>query len=171
MLPSMRSRLILVALVALGLALIGWALFARETDEEAIRRRLEAIAAGVSILPDEGLLPRAGRVKGALVESFTKDATVTIPEVGERIDREALIGAAIGASQRWSAGDLGWSDVEIAVRGETAHVDATAKLVATGGGAPRTDERKVALDLRKADGEWVVVAIDVARKGAGDEEE
>lgn len=167
----MRSRLGLVALVAVGLALLGWAIFARETDEEAIRRRLDAIAAAVAIIPDEGILPRAGRVKSGLVESLEKQATVTIPEVGERVDRETLIGAAVGAGQRWRTGDLSWTDVTVAVRGDTAHVDATAKLTATGGGQPRSDERKVALDLRKADGEWVVTAVDVSPSAREEDEE
>jgi hypothetical protein len=169
----MRSRLGLVALVAVGLALLGWAIFARETDEEAIRRRLDAISAAVAIVPDEGIVPRAGRVKSGLVESVEKQATISIPEVGERVDRETLIGAAVGAGQRWRTGELGWSDVTITVRGETASVDATAKLTATGGGQPRSDERKVALDLRKADGEWIVTGVVVspsAREEAEEEE-
>ena len=51
----MRSRIGLLALLALGRALIGWALFGRETDEEAIRRRLDAIAEAVAIHEGEGV--------------------------------------------------------------------------------------------------------------------
>jgi len=164
MLPGMRSRLVLFALLAVGLGLLGWAIFARETDEEAIRRRLDALAAAVVIVPDEAVVPRALRVRQGLQEGIERRARIDVPDVGVQLDRDELVAAAVQAGQRYRAGDVAWSDVRVEVRtGTEAHVEATAKLTATGGGGePRSDERAVSLDLRKVEGTWLVTAIDVA---------
>lgn len=167
----MRSRLALLALLAVGLGLIGWAVFARETDEEAIRRRLEVIAAAVAIVPEEGVVPRALRVKEGLEESVAKDARVAIPELREQLDRESLVGAAVQAGQRWSSGRVTYRDVRIEKRGEdVAHVRATAVLDGTSGGAPRSDERPITVDLREVDGEWIVTGIEVEPETEAGEE-
>lgn len=166
----MRSRLVLLALLAAGLGLIGWALFARETDEEAIRRRLEAIAVAVAIVPQEGVVPRALRVKEGLEESITKDARIVVPELRESLDRETLVGAAVQAGQRWSTGRVSYRDVSIEKRGEgAAHVRATAVLDGTTGAEPRSDERAIAVDLRRIDGEWIVTGLEVVPADEGDE--
>lgn len=167
----MRSRLALLALLAVGLGLVGWALFARETDEEAIRRRLEVIAGAVAILPEEGVVPRALRVKEGLEESIAKDATIAVPELRERLDRETLIGAAVQAGQRWSSGRVSYRGLSIEKRGDgQAHVSATAVLDGTSGAEPRSDERSVSIDLRRVDGEWVVTRLEVEPEVGGDDE-
>lgn len=158
----MRSRVALLALLALGLSFVGWALFARETDEEAIRRRLDALAAAVAIEPEEGVVARALRVKEGVEESVAPEARVSIPEIGERLDREQLVGAAVQAGQRWRAGHVVLDGVQIAMRGDgAARVEATARLEGTSGGEPRSDAREVAIELARRDGAWIVTAIDV----------
>jgi hypothetical protein len=158
----MRSRAALLALLALGLTLLGWALFARETDEEAIRRRLDTIAAAVAIAPDERVVARALRVKEALSESVARDARIAVPELGERLDRDELVGAAAQAGQRWKTGSLAWDEVEVTLHGEhAARVTAIARLDGTAGGEPRSDARPVTIDLARRDGEWIVTSLAV----------
>ncbi len=167
----MRFRLGLIALFALGLGLIGWALFLRESDEEAIRRRLDTISRAVRIDPQEGVVARALKVRGGFDASFDKTARVKAPELGEQLDRDLLVGVATQASQRWTSGELGWSDVVVVVReGGTAHVDATAQLTGTTRGEPGDEERKVSIDLRKHEGEWIVTSLVVERPGEAEEE-
>lgn len=163
----------MVALVALGLGLIGWALFLRESDEEAIRRRLDSISRAVQIVPEEGVVARALKVRGGFDASFDRTARVKIPELGEQLDRDALVGLATQASQRWTSGELGWADVAVTVAedGATGHVDATAKLSGTQRGEPGDEERRLAIDLRKHEGEWIVTSLEVKRPGEGGEEE
>jgi hypothetical protein len=168
----MTSRIGLIALLAVGLALIGWAIFLRESDEEAIRRRLDAISAAVFIDPSEGTVARALKVKGGFDESIARDAAIAVPEIDERLDREALMGFAIQAPQRWSSGALGWEDVVVKVeQGQSAHVNAVARLGGSGRRGQGDEQRRVALDLRKVEGDWVVTSISVEDPEATADEE
>jgi hypothetical protein len=128
----------------------------------AIARRLDALAATLSVPPDaQDELSRVARL--AQLRSFlAPDVTVTLGRTGRTLaSRDALLGA-VGA---WKPPSDGWQvdfeDVEVAVgSSETARAHLTIIVSGpdpeTGGDA--VDAREADVDLAVLDGTWVVTA-------------
>jgi len=158
----MRNRALLLGIIGLGLCLIGWAIFGRETDEEAIRRRLMELSTKVSIDPSEGIVVRGFRLKRDLPDYLAEDAKFHVPQVGGDMSRGEVIASAIGAATRWPSAQIGWSGVEVTLGGPSAaHLQGLAELTRRDDGGARSTERKITIDWVKRDGDWMVQSLDV----------
>lgn len=152
----MRNRAVLVGIIAIGLALIGWAVFGRETDEEAVRRRLVEMSAMLAIEPSEGIVIRGLRLKRDLPDYFVEDANVKVPQAGGDMTRNEMIASATAAQTRWPAAHVSWSNVEVTLDGRGgAHLEGIAELTRTDGGTARSTERNVTIEWVKK-GDWMV---------------
>lgn len=166
----MRSRAVLVGLIAIGLALIGWAIFGRETDEEAVRRRLAELSATLAIDPSEGLVVRGLRLRGDLPEYLTTDAAFHVPEAGGDMGRGEVIASATAAATRWPSAQVGWSGVEVTLdRRGGAHVEGLAELTRQGEAGVRSTERRVVMEWSKGEGAWKVRALEVRPEDQSDD--
>jgi hypothetical protein len=165
----MRNRVVLLAIIAAGFALIGWAVFGRETDEEALRRRLVEMSTALEINPTEGLVVRGLRLKRDLPDYLVEEAKFHVPQAGGDMTRTEVIASATAAQTRWPSARIGWSGVDVTLDGRGgARVVGTAELTRDGDVGPRTTPRKVTMDWVKKDGEWMVRTLDVGE--AADDE-
>src|SRR6185436_9180248 len=164
----MTKRTGLVVAVAAALAILGYALFFRETDESRIRKRLAALAAAVRIDPAaRDPLARALRIERAFAAGVSPGVRVQVPELGDvGGGRDGLLQLAVSSAGMFSSMQLGFERVrvQLAPGSRSAAVDASAVLSTTehGGGSQRRTKR---LDLRfeNVEGEWRlahVVALD-----------
>lgn len=164
----MRSRAVLVVVIAVGLALIGWAIFGRETDEEAIRRRLAEMSEVLAIDPSEGLVVRGLRLKRDLPGYLTDDATFQVPEAGGDMTRNEVVSSATAAATRWPSAVVGWSDVAVVLDGRGgAQVEGDAELTRRDEGGGRSTRRHVSMAWTK-DGAWKVRTLAVGARSGPD---
>ena len=167
MLPTMRRGLAIGG-GALGLALIGYALFAGESDDELIQARLTQLEQAVQVDGQENAVMRGARVNKHFKEIFEKDVVVRIPELTSLAKgRQGLSAVATKAGTYFQSAEVDFDDVEIQIDGSKvgALVIASAQLDAVQGGRPRRDQRRVTLRFSKNDGEWQIASINVAPKG------
>lgn len=166
-----RAALARVVVVAAALAVAIWAFYTFwPSDERAIRRQLDALAATVSEDAVEGLgsVARAAQV-GAY---FTDDVVV---ELGQGMaplhGRESVIGMAARLPPGPGGYDLRFEDVTVNIgpQPEAADVNAAAMLTRRNDatGERSVDAREVSLGMRKVDGVWRiarVTAVDTLRR-------
>lgn len=154
------------ALIAASIVLGLYAFFLRPSDEDLIRARLDQIAVAVRIDESElNPIIRHGRVKEAFREVFTKDVLARVPELSTSVrSRDDLVVAATQLQGAYASAEVRFGDVDIRVdeARNAARVTAVATLAgARNGEVQRSDERKVALELDKVDGDWKVVSVTV----------
>lgn len=159
-----------IGLIAAGVGVVGYALFFRGGDEDAIRGRLDALAEAVRLRESEtNPVVRGARIQGAFSEIFLPKIRVSIDELGAiGSDRRDLAGVAAQAGARYRSADLSFGSVAVTVAEarESAQVTATATLTGTAhDGDPRRDEREVTFELEKVDGDWRIATVRVAAAG------
>jgi hypothetical protein len=153
--------------IALGVALVAYALFFVKSDEERIRERLVELAASVEV-KDRREMPliRAARVRKSFATLFSKDVRLAIPEVGT-VDRgrEPLVELAVSAQSEFSSVALDLDGLSIRLDESKEHGLAvgTAKLSGTReDGVVSRDTRTVSLRLDRQEDEWRIVDVSVS---------
>jgi len=178
-----RRRWLGYLAVAGGVALVGYAVLARPSDEERIRGQLEALAEAVSSPePVTNVVFRANYLKERFDELLTPDVRVEVPEVGSLPSGpRALALAAARVQTGLGVFDvtLGSLDIEMGVdeggdgtaRGErtdarnaarTADAALARGRVKVGGSSYRREERDVVFALRKDGSTWRVSSVRVS---------
>ena len=162
--------------VLLGIGMIGYALFARATDEEQIREQLARLAAAISFTEAGNPAARALHLRSAFSELFTPEAEVTIAELGiQQRGREELVATTLQASGLARRLEVELTSVQILVAEDrTAASAAATALVAAvrRGGEPDVGEREVRFDLvRGPDRTWRVASSRVYGPGEEPEED
>ena len=77
---ALRSRAVIATAAALGLGLIGYALFSRQTDEERIAELLTGLEESVSFEAPPNPLTHAATLRGRFAELVAQDVVVQVPE-------------------------------------------------------------------------------------------
>ena len=156
--------------LAAGLALLAYAVFSGETDEEQIRRRLDEVAATIEVEGEpQNVAVRGLQLKGKFADLFERNVTATIPELGSgRSGRDELALLAARTTVYFESLDLDFDDVSVIVDGThtNARVKTTAVMtgVRRGQTEPRRDERKVRLRFFKdQDHGWRISSVKVER--------
>ncbi len=135
--------------IAAGLALLVYALFSGETNEEQIRRQLDELAAAVAVEGEpQNIAIRGLQLKGKFRDLFEKNVTATIPELGSsRSGRDALAALAARSTAYFESLDLDFDDVSVSIDGNQSNALVKTNVVMTGtqrGQAQlRRDERQV----------------------------
>ncbi|MBM4359413.1 MAG: nuclear transport factor 2 family protein [Deltaproteobacteria bacterium] len=153
--------------LALGVALVVYALFFVKTEEERLRERLDALEAAVAIDDArETPLVRDARLRKRFAEIFTKDVALAVPELGATDKgRTALADLAISAQHRLARTSLDLDDLAIRLDESKQHALAVgiAHLVGTeADGTLIRDDRTVSLRLDVIEGEWRIVDVSVS---------
>lgn len=159
----MRRALLWVGL-AVGVALVAYAIFARKTDEEIIAEQLARLAAAVSIDSEENPLARGARLSGQFRDLFTPGATASVPELSAPVQgRRELVALATRAVASFRSLDVAFSGTSIEVGSAAANVTTTAKLngVRTDGDFDR-GERAVRLRWLRSEGDWKIDSVSVS---------
>src|SRR5688500_2008070 len=85
--------------LALGLALVAYAVFSRKTDEELILEQLARLGRSVSVATGENPITRAARLNRDFTELFTESAQVSVPELSGPVrGRRELVALATRAA-------------------------------------------------------------------------
>ena len=128
-------RWLAIAGAILGLALIGYALFAEENDEERIRARLTQLEDAVGVDGEaSNPIMRTAHVNGEFKEIFEKEVTYKLAELtSQSRGRRALSGLATKAGMYTQTFDLSFTgvDVQITGGGTGAEVSTVAVLRVT----------------------------------------
>ncbi len=157
------KRWLAIVGVLLGIGMIGYALFARATDEEQIQAQLARLAAAVSFAEAGNPASRALHLRGEFSDIFTPEAEVTVAELGIRQrGRDDLVATTLQASSLARRLEVGLTSVRIVVAEDraTATAAATALFAAVRrGGEPDAGEREVRVYLVKgSDRTWRVAS-------------
>ncbi len=152
--------------VAAGIGLAGYAVFAGKSDQERIADQLERLERVVEISGDENLLLRGSRIRGEFQEIFVKDVAVKIPELTSLgSGRAPLAGVATQAGARFSSADIDFGKLDISVGNAGANVKAPVTLTANDrAGRVRCDRRQVRIGFVKVDGDWLISSVRVISK-------
>jgi ketosteroid isomerase-like protein len=140
------------------------------SDERAIRRQLDALAATVNEEAPEGLgsVARAAQVGGY----FTEDVVIELGQGMPTIHgREGVIGMAARLPLRGAGYELRFEDVSVSVgpEGDAADVNVAAMVTRRNDatGERSVDARELRLGMRKADNVWRIArvsAVDTLRR-------
>lgn len=157
-----------VAVTGLAVAALAWALWP-ESDERAIRRRLNAVAEEANTKSGEGLeaVAKAARV-GAY---FTEDVVVGLGADAPPVSgRQTLIAMATRLQAPAASLVVALEDITVAKRPDTRVADvtltATITRTDTASGERTMDARELALEMHQEGGEWLiarVTAVDTLR--------
>jgi len=152
--------------VVIGVAVIGYAILARKSDEEQIQEQLERLAGAVRVETEENPIFRLKRLEGEFAELFVENVTVRVPELSSvRQGRRELVAMAARAGAYFSSVDVSFDNTEIVVGNLGANVTTTATLTATRRGQDvEHDKRRVTLRFTKPGGDWLIDSISVATK-------
>ena len=160
-----RIAALAVAAVCVVVAWQNW----RSNDEQAVRRRLDALTADINTTVNEGL---STVVRAADIGSyFSEDVVVDLGEgAAPIVGRTTLVGMASRLERRTAAFRLRFDDVGVRVApgAATADVTLTASFVQRddAAGGESIDAREFTLALAKASGVWRiarVTAVDTLR--------
>ena len=160
-----RQQIVAGAGVSIGLLLIGYALFSRETDEEQIKRKLDELEEAVHVSGDaENVVVRGARLNGDFEKIFDQKVRISIPELTSAASgRQDLVGLATKAGTWFETLDIDFESVSIEAGDIGAQVNTRAVLVASRPGRGlQKDERDVRFSLMKDDGEWKIDSVSVA---------
>lgn len=162
------SRAVIVAAAALGLGLIGYALFSRPTDEERIAEVLHEIEEAVGFESPPNPLTHAANLRGRFVELVTPEVVVDLPERGlVARGRDDLTRLAVAGTTRMQRFDVAFTVEEIEVAGNSAKASVEVITEATLGGDPRLSTRRADLQFLKSDDDWQLASAHVI-EGDGD---
>jgi hypothetical protein len=159
-----RRSLAIVGVV-IGLALILYALFGRQSDEERIRARLQRLADVVSFSEPGNVVARGLTLKGAFRDAFTDSIRGEIPELGSaRTSRESLVELGLQSTRFARSLSLDFSEIAIEVDATrtSGDVTATAEVRAvTREGEERWDDRSVRFLFAKTSDGWQIARFRV----------
>lgn len=159
------ARSILLCLIAVGLAIAGYAIFFASSDEEQIEERLLQLADAVRVDSDElSPLTRAARVRDEFSEIFTEDARAAVAEFDEDLDgRGAIIAAATQLGAAYQSASVDLSAIKVKLDGAAAEVRATATVTgAMHGQGTSREKRRTLFQMRKADDGWRIASAVVS---------
>lgn len=154
--------------LVLGLSLIGYAVFARETNEEKIRGVLTRVEKAVCVDGDTAKNPilRATGLRRDFSALFDKNVSYEIPELSSPSQGvEPLVILALQSTTSLTTLDVSFSgaDVQIAPSGTTATTNTIAKIRSFRGTEPYEDsERRVHFALTKTGGDWRITSFTVS---------
>lgn len=152
------TRVLLVTVLAAGVAFLAWRLWPSETRR--IRQKLDGIAAVVNEWPEDGI----GQIaRAAQLSRFVTDDVVLEPGRGAGVihGRERLLALASRAPNAGGLYKIEFVDVSVELQDEQS---ATARLTATLSsrnaetGEDNVDAREVELQLRRTD-DWRISRI------------
>lgn len=162
------SRVLLAGAAALGLGLIGYALFSQPTDEERIHEVLDELEDAVGFESPPNPLAHAANVRGQLADLVSADVVVQVPERGMVArGRDDLVRLAVAGTSRLQRFDVAFSVEQLDVTGDSAKASVEVVTEATVGSDPRLSTRRADLKFVKADGDWRLSSAHVSE--AGDE--
>jgi hypothetical protein len=148
--------------IVLGLALVGYAIFASPSDEEQIRERLEQLSRAVDVDDTENVLFRKTRIDREFKQIFTSDVRVSIAELGRSADGRASVAQlATLAGRQYRSLDVEISPEAVSVESGSANVDGEVTVLSSDQDLSR-EARAVAFKLIKsADEGWQISAVRV----------
>jgi len=147
-----RTALIVVALGAVLAGYLYWA-----SDERQIRRLLDGVAAAVTQEEGAGGVVGLAEVAG-LTRYLAPDVTFEPGAPFRAIDGAQDIVSTVGRLRAVMATvELTFSDIQVAVNGDTASVRTTARLTLRDrGGAQSIETRDAQIALEERDTGWVI---------------
>jgi phosphoribosylformylglycinamidine synthase len=167
--PEGLRRFLPHAGIVAGLALAGWALFGRTSEEDRIRAKLDELAEAVAVRGVEpNLVLRGARIRRAFGELFVQNVAIRVPELTS-VDsgRAELVGLATQAVQLYEHASVDLSGLRIEIdapkASAMAHGEASLSAVRHGG-TREMDTRTVALRFDKLEGDWRIVSVSVSDK-------
>lgn len=166
-LPSSAKGWLAFAAVVVGVSLALWALFAKKSDEELIRERLDELAHVVAVDGDENLIFRGNRMKDKLSKIFTPAVRVDIQELAGRTsgrDELVLIATKAGTYFRHAEVDIDADSIDVIAGSNSATVRGSATITGDRGSGPQRDERRVTFGFAKVDDEWMIDSVVVTAK-------
>ena len=133
--------------------------------EEAIRKRLVAVASAVSVSPSQGLVPKATSLN-TLRSCFTEDVEVTVNIPGQRQQvlqgREEVMQVAGGIKMSWQNLKVEIVDADISLASsQSALAHLTIKLDTPGQTMMEVQPLKVG--LKYVDGEWLIHRVETEK--------
>ncbi|HEU5073516.1 MAG TPA: hypothetical protein VFU02_05075 [Polyangiaceae bacterium] len=156
------SRAVLAALAALGLGLVGYALFSGQTDEERIAEVLNELEDTVGFASPPNPLTHAAAVRARFVELVAPEVVVDVPERGlVARGRDDLTRLAVAGTARLQSFEVAVTVEALRVDGDTAHAGVEVVTEATQGQNPRLSTRRADLEFVKHDGDWLLSAAHV----------
>jgi len=165
----MDRRTLALILGALGLTIVGYAWFARETDEEKILGVLAHLAAAVRVDEDaQNPIFRLAQVNKHFSEVFTEDVTFRIPEyTSASRGRKSLAGLTAQIGPYFQRLDVDFKNVTVDL--DPDHTKARVASNAVADGSSRNglfkEERRVRAEMAKTDGDWQIHHIVVYPRG------
>ncbi|HMJ15138.1 MAG TPA: nuclear transport factor 2 family protein [Polyangiaceae bacterium] len=153
--------------LALGLALVAYAVFARKTDEELIQERLARLGRSIGVATGENPITRAARLNRDFSDLFTQEASVSIPELSGPIrGRRELAALATRAAAGFHNLDVAFTGTIIDLGNAGADVRTTATLSGVRSDSD-IDEgtRHVSLRFAHTDGDWLIDSVSVSSEG------
>jgi hypothetical protein len=153
---SLARRPLVLALACLGLGLLVYQLVPR--DETRIAAVLERLCSQLNQTRDEASLARLRQALPAALDSQIRlrivelnEQLAGLPEVSARAE-ELLQGAPL---------TFALNSVQIQITGARARVDADLLVTVSGSGEQRRDLRRTRVELRRANGAWLVERMDI----------
>jgi len=158
-------RAVAVGGLLIGLALIAYAVLARQTDDERIRAQLHRLAEAVSFTKPGNAVTRGLALKGAFRDIFDKTIRAEIPELGSpRTSRNALVELGLQSTRFARSLSLSFAgvDVDVDPNRTTATAEATVTVRAvTHEGDDRQDDRSVRFVFVRTDDGWKIARFRV----------
>ena len=152
-----RSRAVIASAAALGLGLIGYALFSGETDEERIAEVLTELEETVSFEAPPNPLTHAATLRGRFAELVAQDVVVKVPERSfVARGRDDLTRLAVAGTTRMQSFDVTFTLENLRVDGDAATASVEVLTEAAQGHEPRMSTRHADLEFVKADGDWLL---------------
>jgi hypothetical protein len=165
----MTGRTLAIGLAVLGLGVLGYAFFARQTDEEQILDLLHRLEDAVRVEEGGGNpLMRMSKVNGAFEEIFDENVSFRIPEhTTASRGRRTLAGLVTKIGPYFTSLDITFEDITIDFESEQTR--AQVACYGAGDGFSRggrwNDKRRVRFVMDKRDGDWLISDLRVFPKG------
>lgn len=160
-----RRNVVLFGLLALGGASVAAALFWPQSDEERVAEVLHGTAAAVGFSePIENPVFFGSALADRLEEYLTERVDVQVYEVhGSRApnERGQLAIASAMALSRYGSLDVSLSNIAVQLLPDGARATAEARVLASVGGSPQTESRRVHFELVREDGTFKVKRVQV----------
>lgn len=159
-----RRRAIAATVSALGLGVLGYALFSPLSEEEQVENVLRALCAAVSFdEPIQNPMFFGSHLSEQFQDLLTEDVRVMLSEVHFPIPshRGQLGLAAARGLSRYGSLNATLGGLEIQLQEGQAEARATVTVVSNSGGEVRRADRPVDFSLIKVDGEFRVASVKV----------
>lgn len=157
------SRVVIATATALGLGLIGYALFSHQTDEERIAEVLTELEETVSFEAPPNPLTHAATLRGRFAELVAPDVIVDVPERSLIArGRDDLARLAVVGTTRLQSFDVTFTLENLRVDGDAAKASVEVLTEAAHGNEPQMSTRHADLEFVKADGDWLLASAHVS---------